>query len=157
MRNKFFLAIMTTVILLFSAASLASAQNVGDGDKEYKDALGKMMKSSGATAAIDVMIPQIVEMMKQTAPNAPQSLWDSFVEKCKSKFGDKLVELYVPIYKKYMTLDDLNQLIAFYETPIGKKMSTTSPKIMVEGMQIGQKLGMEIANELQTELKSKGY
>lgn len=155
MRKTLTLAIVAMVTLLFSATISVSAQNtVND---EYKEAIGKMLKLSGATSALDMTLPQIVTMMKQAAPNAPDSLWDGFMTKMKTKFTDKIVEFYIPIYEKYLSLDDINQLIAFYETPIGKKLGEATPKITLEGMKIGQQLGMEIATELQNELKAGGY
>lgn len=155
MRNKLFLAILTTVILLFSTSISASAQNTVN--NEYKEAIGEMLKLSGSMAAMDQIVPQMITMVKQTASSVPDSFWDGFVTKYKSKLGDKLVELYTPIYAKYYSLDDIKQLIDFYRTPIGKKLGETTPKIMIEGMQIGQKIGMEIATELQNELKAGGY
>ena len=57
---------------------------------------------------------------------------------------------------KYLTLDDLKKIVAFYESPVGKKLGASTPAMMAEGMQIGQKLGMEIATELQQELQAQG-
>ena len=155
MRNKLFLAILTTVILLFSTSISVSAQNAVN--NEYKEAIGEMLKLSGSMAAMDQIVPQMITMVKQTVSSVPDSFWDGFVTKYKSKLVDKVVELYTPIYAKYYSLDDMKQLIAFYQTPIGKKLGETTPKIMIEGMQIGQKIGMEIATELQNELKAGGY
>ena len=61
-----------------------------------------------------------------------------------------------PVYQKYLTLDDLKKIVAFYETPVGKKLGVSTPAMMTEGMQIGQQLGMEIANELQKDLDAQG-
>ena len=82
--------------------------------------------------------------------------WDGFQKKWEGKFGSKLAELYAPVYQKYLTLDDLKKIVAFYESPVGKKLGASTPAMMAEGMQIGQKLGMEIATELQQELQAQG-
>ena len=66
-----------------------------------------------------------------------------------------MAELYTPIYQKYLTLNDLKEIIAFYESPVGKKMSASASAMMTEGMQMGQQLGMEIATECQQELKAQ--
>jgi len=50
----------------------------------------------------------------------------------------------------------LKKIVAFYESPVGKKLGASTPAMMAEGMQIGQKLGMEIATELQQELQAQG-
>lgn len=141
------------VAVLFAAAPAVSAQNQ---DNEYKETLGKMLNLSGALASVETMVPQMVNMMKQSAPSAQESFWTGFTEKWQKKAGDKLVELYTPIYQKYLTLADLKKIIEFYESPVGKKLGTATPAMTSEGMKLGQQLGMEIATELQTELNARG-
>lgn len=153
MRKSMFWVVLC-IAMLFVTAPSVSAQ---DQNQEYKEVLAKMMTLSGAMASTDAMLSQISTMMKQTSPNVPNTYWESFSAKFKEIIGDKLVEMYVPIYQKYLTLDDLKQIVAFYESPIGQKLGVATPLMAVEGMKIGQKLGMEIVTELQNDLKEKGY
>ena len=44
-------------------------------------------------------------------------------------------------YRKHFTLDEIKQLISFYQTPLGKKMSTVYPDLMRENSLDGAKLG----------------
>lgn len=152
MKKSLFLAVLTVFMLLATITSV-SAQNTVS--KEYKEAVGKMLKASGAVAATEAVFPQITTMMKQSYPNIPDTFWDKMTTKLKTKIVDKLIDIYVPIYQKYLTLDDLKKIIAFYETPVGKKLSDSTPKIMIEGMQSGQELGMEIVKEMKEEVE--GY
>lgn len=152
MRKGLFL-IVVSMIMLFVTATSVYAQS--DNNKEYRATLEKMMNLSGALEVSKTMVPQMVSMMKQSAPGTADAFWDDFAAKWKTKFADRMVELYVPIYQKYLTIDDLKELIAFYETPIGKKLAEATPKMTIEGMQLGQKIGMEMATELQNELKAQ--
>ncbi|WP_291529473.1 DUF2059 domain-containing protein [Bacteroides sp. UBA939] len=139
--------------MLFVAAPSVSAQEV---DNEYKTVLEKMLEVSGSIASAQAMVPQMIAMLKQQSPSVSTSFWDEFQKKWEAKFGSRLAELYTPIYQKYLTLDDLKGVIAFYESPVGKKLSTSTPAMMAESMQLGQQLGMEIATELQQELEARG-
>ncbi|MDD3036541.1 DUF2059 domain-containing protein [Bacteroides sp.] len=150
MRKGLFLAVLG-MIMLFATATSVYAQS--DDNKEYRDTLEKMMSLSGSLEITKTMVPQMISMMKQSSPGTADAFWDDFAAKWKTKFADRMVELYVPIYQKYLTIDDLKDLIAFYETPIGKKLAEATPKMTMEGMQLGQKIGMEMATELQNELK----
>ena len=141
------------MIMLFATVTSVYAQS--DNNKEYRATLEKMMNLSGALEVSKTMVPQMVSMMKQASPGTADAFWDDFAAKWKTKFADRMVDLYVPIYQKYLTIDDLKDLIAFYETPIGKKLAEATPKMTVEGMQLGQKIGMEMATELQNELKAQ--
>lgn len=141
------------LLALFVSATPAAAQ--GDA---YQRELMKMLDKSGALASADFIMTQLIPMMKQmTIKEVPASFWDTFQAKWNQKTRDKLVELYVPIYKKYLTLDDLKQIVAFYESPVGRKLAAATPSMTGEGMQAGQQLGMEIAQEMMKEMKELGY
>ena len=64
------------------------------------------------------------------------------------------VDIYVPIYQKYFTLDELREIVAFYDSPVGRKLAAATPAMTREGMEKGQQLGMEIANEMMAEVRS---
>ena len=143
--KKGLVLVVMCVAMLFAAAPSASAQAPSD---EYKATLEKMLELSGSMASAKAMVPQMISMLKQQS-SASASFWDGFQKKWEA-------ELYAPVYQKYLTLDDLKKIVAFYESPVGKKLGASTPAMMAEGMQIGQKLGMEIATELQQELQAQG-
>ncbi|MCI1647604.1 MAG: DUF2059 domain-containing protein [Bacteroides sp.] len=152
MRKSLILLLMCGAAL-FAAVPSVSAQSQ---DNEYQETLGKMMSVSGALASVDAMLPQMVTMMKQSAPTVPESFWNGFLDKWKNNLGSRLAAFYTPVYQKYLTIDDLKKIIEFYESPVGKKLGEATPAMNVEGMKFGQQLGMEIAADLQTELNAKG-
>ena len=61
---------------------------------------------------------------------------------------DKMIKAVIPVYKKYLTLDDLKEIIKFYETPVGKKLSEMNPKATAEILPIAQQIGMQTMQEL---------
>lgn len=152
--KKGLVLVVMCVAMLMAGTQSVSAQT---SDKVYKETLQKMLEVSGSMASAKAMVPQMIAMMKQQSPTtANNAFWDGFQKKWENKFGTRLAELYAPIYKKYLTLDDLKKIIAFYESPVGKKLGSSTPAMMAEGMQVGQQLGMEIATELQQELQAPG-
>jgi len=52
-------------------------------------------------------------------------------------FDGLLHESYVRIYSKYFTEGELADIVAFYESPTGKKMIEQLPQLMSEGMKAG--------------------
>ncbi len=48
----------------------------------------------------------------------------------------------VPLYARTYTAEELKQITAFYRSPVGAKMLASMPKLMTEGMQIGQQVVM---------------
>jgi len=53
---------------------------------------------------------------------------------------DEILAETVPLYARTYTAAELKQIAAFYRTPVGAKMLATTPKLMGEGMQIGQQV-----------------
>ena len=51
----------------------------------------------------------------------------------------------------------MEEMIKFYQTPVGQKYANSSPMIMQESMQIGQQWGMKLGQEFTKKLKEKGY
>lgn len=113
-----------------------------------------MLNLSGqATVGAQVMETMTVQF-KQMMPQVPAEFWK---EAMKEMNANALIELIIPIYEKHYTHEDVKQLIAFYNTPIGKKLSATLPAITQESMAAGQEWGQQVAQDVMTKLKQKGY
>ncbi|SHN38462.1 hypothetical protein SAMN05192549_109130 [Duganella sacchari] len=51
---------------------------------------------------------------------------------------DEIMAETVPLYARNFSAAELKQITAFYRTPVGAKMLSSMPKLMGEGMQLGQ-------------------
>jgi hypothetical protein len=100
------------------------------------------------------VLKNMVPAFQQAYPSVPQAFWDDFMKEVKPS---ELVDLVVPIYGKYYSEQDIDQLIAFYNSPIGKKTISALPMIMQESMNAGQTWGMELGQKVAQRLKEKGY
>lgn len=121
-------------------------------NNQYKETLYKMLDKSGGLESVRLMVPQLVNMMKQQAASQPDSFWEDFTKRWTKQFIDKMMEGITPIYQKHLTLKDLEDILAFYNTPVGKKLSASTPVMGKEAMRIGQQLGMEIGRQMQNEI-----
>lgn len=109
-------------------AQFASAQDT------FKDEIIQLIKVSGSagqmTAALDQILPMIPE--------------DKQVE-FKKDFEASLPSLYekiIPIFEKHYTKEDIKEMLKFYNSPIGKKISKNSESIATESMEVGQEWAM---------------
>ena len=145
-------------VLFLSVWSVAEAQTTqAQPTKEYVAALKKMMTASNSDATIKAMIPQLFAAMKQQLPNVPAEFWTELEKEVTASAANDFVEMLAPIYFKQLTQADLEAIIKFYETPVGKKMAAAQPYIATESMKIGQQWGMSIGMKVQEALKAKGY
>lgn len=101
---------------------------------------------------------QVIEMMvasyKQNMPEVPTVFWDEFQKEISM---DELIDLVAPIYAKYYTDDELVQLIAFYKSPLGQKLTDKLPAITQESFAAGQEWGKKVGEKVAGKLKEKGY
>lgn len=115
----------------------------------------ELIKVTGADKLALAGMQQFIEQSKQSNPNISHEFWDEFAKEVTS---DRIIEMYVPLYTKYYTESDLDELIKFYKTPIGQKVLKVTPAIAKESMEAGGKMGGEIGQQVQERLnKKKGY
>lgn len=143
---------LTIVVLIIVSLSV-----FGQSDKEYSKTLKRMFEVSGSEETYQSVIAQMFTMLKQQHPDVESSVWDEFEKEFLKTSIDDLVEMLAQVYSKYLTIADLEDLIGFYETPIGKKFAQNSPLIMQESLQVGQEWGRKIGQEIKKKIKEKGF
>jgi len=140
---------IVALFMLFTFTSFAQD------DKAYENKLSEMFEASGSEETFSAAIKQMISMQKQQNPNVSADIWNEVeAEFLKTSMTD-LVKMLVPVYKKHLTLTDIEGLIKFYESPVGKKFAEKTPMITTESMQVGQQWGMKIGQALVEKLKVK--
>jgi len=148
---------MKRTLLIFSFLLLTASASFSQDNTAYKTALGKMMQASGAEAIYKAAISKMMSMMKEQKSEAPAEVWESLQTEMLKISVTELTDMLVPVYQRHLTIQDVNDLTSFYNTPLGKKFAEKSPLIMQESMQIGQQWGQKIGQQVADKLKDKGY
>ncbi|HEY4340510.1 MAG TPA: DUF2059 domain-containing protein [Steroidobacteraceae bacterium] len=68
---------------------------------------------------------------------------------------DKVMDRVIPIYAKYLTVDDVQKITEFYRSSAGRKLVSVTPAITLETAGIGQQWMESILPGLQTQLLSR--
>lgn len=64
-----------------------------------------------------------------------------------------LLDRMVPIFDKHYTHEEIKELIAFYQTPLGKKVLAVTPLAAQESMTAGQEWGKSLAPEISRRIR----
>jgi len=136
-----------------STASIGKTNNSISSDAFSKDIFRLLELTGSAKIGIQVM-SQMIASYKQAMPNVPDDFWTELMSEIDEK---SLIDLIIPIYKKHYTPEDIKGIIAFYETPIGKKTISVLPKITEDSMLAGREWGLQIGAKVQDKLTKKGY
>jgi uncharacterized protein len=140
------------LIGLLLTVYMAQAQN-----NDFDQDLVKLMAVNGSTETYNMVYNQLTAQLKQAKPNVSDSVWSNLKHEVFDVEVNELAKQMVPLYKKYFTQEDVKELISFYESPIGKKLTTKTPLLTQESMQISQTWGMNLMSKLYDWMAKKGY
>jgi uncharacterized protein len=125
---------------------------------EKEKSIRRLLDLAGTKA---LMAQAMGQMEKTTRPELESSLppgeyrerlIEAFFVKFRAKFDvQKMVELAVPIYDKYFSLEEVQGLIRFYETPLGQKSISVLPQLTAELMEEGRQWGEDAARQSMME------
>lgn len=136
------------IVLSLFAGTLAFSQA-----SEVK--IREFIKIIGADKMAITAMQKYIQELRETHANVPEEFWSEFTVEVSSS---KMTDLYIPIYAKYYTDSDIDELIKFYKSPIGQKTLKVMPNLIKESMEAGGKMGNEIAREVKEKLDKKaGY
>lgn len=103
---------------------------------------------------------QVLQMLKASRQEIPTHAVDVMNKELLQLFSERmsvpggLTDQIIPIYDKYLTQSEIKELLAFYQTPIGKKAISVLPKVVNESMLTGQKWGQSLGSEIDKRVKA---
>ncbi|MGM8362547.1 DUF2059 domain-containing protein [Flavobacterium sp. ARAG 55.4] len=124
---------MKKSLLILSFCILSLSANAQSTSKTEK--INQLMELMGSGKMAIQMMNQMMESFKSSYSKVNDTFWEDFKKEIKA---EDITNMIIPIYDKYYTENDIDQLIAFYNSPIGKKMIATMPQVMQESMVAGQ-------------------
>jgi len=147
-------AALPLALIALALVPCATALAQTDDTDSLEADVRRMMETSGAAATTTQIMTQVVSQFRESLPQVPAEFWDRFLERVD---GSDVVEMMVPIYARHFTRAEIQDILAFYETPTGQKLIATMPTVMQEVLATSQQWGRDLAEQLMEELKAKGY
>ena len=127
----------------------------------------ELVEAKSAMRLFNPVISGIIEhhrnLFMQTNPNLARDL-NEVAQKMHAELASRRVELeqqIVRVYAQYFTEQELKDAVAFYRTPLGKKLISEEPKALDESMKVANewsnKLAEEVIAKMRAEMKKKGH
>ena len=153
-------------LALILAASVGSAQ----AQQPTATALAtakELITTKGAAAIFDPVVPGVIEQAKsvllRTNPMLSKDL-NEVAAKLRADYAPRSVEIVndtARLYATRFTEQELKDALAFYKSPIGRKLLVEEPRILDEGMRNAQtwanKLSEEVLGKIRGEMKKRGH
>ena len=168
MKNIKFIGLLIVLTLVFSFG--VSAKEMSSHDSVEKLLL-LMKQDQLLNQTFDQIKPMVLQQFQQTNISTEQSqIMDKYMDKIldvmkEEMSWDKIKEDYIQIYMSVYTEAEIQELITFYQSPIGQKMIDNMPMLMQKSMVISQKclknilpkiqaLSLEMATEITNSAKN---
>ncbi|MFD2724801.1 DUF2059 domain-containing protein [Hyunsoonleella rubra] len=108
---------------------------------DFKSETIEFIKITGATKAFESAIGQLGAMV-------PEEKKEAYTKEANGTLGglyDKLADLYMAEF----TREEIQELVKFYNTELGKKLAGKQVMLAQKGMLLGQTWGMEVQGVAQ--------
>jgi hypothetical protein len=158
--------------LLLAAATLLVCLGAGFAQAQAPSASAvatarELVETKGGAAMFDPVIVSMVEQTKgallQTNPQLAKDLNDVGVQ-MRAEFAprkDELMNEAAKLYADRFSEQELKDMLAFYKSPLGKKMVLVEPQVLDETFnyiqQWGTRTSEEVMNRFRAEMKKKGH
>lgn len=144
------------LVLSFSLFSFgAAAQTPPPSDAGHQEKLAdirKLMTLTGGDKMANQMLDQIASGMRTAS--GPD--FDKYYAEFRKEFDlNKVFDLQIAAYDKYLSAQDVKALIQFYESSAGKHMIAAMPQIMGDMMTTTMQMGQEIAKKVAEKMKDQ--
>jgi hypothetical protein len=127
----------------------------------------RLLKASRAESMLNAILPQMEEMQRQqfeqiTSGKDLSAEQKAEVERIQSRTNDivrkalaweEMRPIYIDVYRKTFSAEDVRAMAKFYESPAGKSLLDKTPALMQNLMGAIQLKIIPMMEELQSELK----
>ncbi|MTG97035.1 MULTISPECIES: DUF2059 domain-containing protein [Myroides] len=118
--------LLFTFVVIF-ASQVSFAQDFKTDTKKYMDMSGQL-----------AIFEKLTSQLEENIPSDKRADFRKDLNASLNVLKDKMADLYMSEF----THQDVKDLIQFYETPLGKKLSTKSTILMEKGEKVGQEWAM---------------
>jgi len=155
MRQAVRLALTLAAVSCTLASAPVHAQTASTPDSAKVRLARQFIAKAKLTEQAMQVIEQSLPAQRAANPRVPAEFWDRFLEQARARRGE-LEEGYVALYSRNFTAAELKGLIAFYDSPIGKRFVEVQPALMREGIALGQEWGTRIGADVGRTLSAEG-
>jgi hypothetical protein len=146
---------------LFAAGSIASAIEK-ESETNHLARARHLMEISGSTEMglqmADLLSAQLFAAMQQSDPTLPEAVHEVISrvasDLVKERSGVLFAEI-APLYVRYFSVAEIDEMIRFYESPTGQKVVKVMPNLMQESFLISQSWAIGLQPELMSRLEQE--
>lgn len=147
--------LLLAALLLFAPGSFADELT-----PEKRADIRQLMETTGASNLaqqfVSAVSQNLFRSLKESRPDVPDRAFEVMNRELTALFSERLqapdglLERTIPVYDKYFTHAEIRELLAFYQTRLGRKTIAVLPKVVGESMVLGEKWGESLRPEIES-------
>jgi hypothetical protein len=151
--------VLVSVLVVLPSCSSAAQQSPPPSPQQIEDAakerdIRKLLQLNGTMEVANQVRIRFVHDAKEVYATVPQTAIEDFGNRIKP---EDFYALMMPIYARHFSHEEINQLIVFYESPIGRKLIASLPQMNLEAQDATSQWTRELTQKLLQELRAKRY
>ena len=139
------------LIVLCTTATAIAADTTNSVVESKAQKIQRLMKITGARQIARQSAGQIIGQFREMQPNLPIEFWNEFLSETNL---DELFGIAASIYDKSFSDEEVTQLIAFYDSPVGRKITTLLPDLTKQMLNAGQKWGAKVGEKAARKIQT---
>ncbi len=140
------------LLVTLSASAVAQAAAADAADKMA--AISRLLDATGAVQMGAQIIDQTFALQQRSNPDVPAEVWAEIRNELSL---DEFRPAMIRIYDRHFSAAEIEGLLAFYESDLGRRLLAKQPEIVQESMSAGRVWAGEVQQILLASLRSKGY
>lgn len=149
-KMKNLLTLIPFIFLLATGVAFAQSTDA------YKEKCEEMLVLMNTDSTYTLLVKHFTSMHKQKHPDVPEEFWEEFEKEFKDASWSYLINGLSSVYSNYYTLSELEELIKFYESPIGKKVTEHGNAISEESNGVFNEWIVKFKQEMNYKLEQNG-
>jgi|GEM_PF-763138 len=143
---------MTKILILTFFLLISNTIQSQTDSIDYK--IRDMIEVLGSTERMKTVANNVIDIQEQQNPILKNSeYWQKAKINIYEYSFENLIDSLIPIYRKHLTVEEIESITEFYSSPSGQAMVKKFPLISTESMQVGAAWGEQMANEIEQEIK----
>ncbi len=115
----------------------------------------RYIEASNTLGMYDQSVRGVLQQYEQRFPQVEPKFWQEF-----TSFHTEATDLYrrlIPVYAKHFTESDLKDILAFMESPAGRKYTAVLPQLSLEVVKAARDFELDLNKRIIQKLRDSGY
>ncbi len=158
MKRLITICTVLTLLLLAPGAALADPELTASKRADIKALLEVTGALQVGQQMSELMVAQMTETLKEARPDIEPRMYDVLRDEVNSAVAESIpafAELIIPVYHRHFTHGEIRELLAFYQTELGRKTIAVMPLVIQDSMRVGQQWGRSLAPVIQQRVRQR--